>query len=158
MALITVNGSEKHEIFIRAGAVLLAKRDAGRFYQQAANCSADTIYLGEAVCSKRRATKVGDWIEMAKTLAASGKQVVLSTLALVQASSELGELKRYVDNGEFLIEASDLGVVKSLRRTQATVRRRACAELLQRRHPAPAAETGHGALVHAGGTLPRLAG
>lgn len=81
------------------------------FYQQAANCSADTIYLGEAVCSKRRATKVGDWIEMAKALAGSGKQVVLSTLALVQASSELGELKRYVDNGEFLIEASDLGVV-----------------------------------------------
>lgn len=31
LALITVNGSEKHEIFIRAGAVLLAKRDAGRF-------------------------------------------------------------------------------------------------------------------------------
>ncbi|KKY66767.1 U32 family peptidase [Klebsiella michiganensis] len=81
------------------------------FYQQAASCSADTIYLGEAVCSKRRATKVGDWIDMAKALAGSGKQVVLSTLALVQASSELGELKRYVDNGEFLIEASDLGVV-----------------------------------------------
>ena len=29
------------------------------FYQQAANSSADVIYLGEAVCSKRRATKVG---------------------------------------------------------------------------------------------------
>jgi collagenase-like PrtC family protease len=29
----------------------------------------------------------------------------------VQASSELGELKRYVENGEFLLEASDLGVV-----------------------------------------------
>ncbi len=29
----------------------------------------------------------------------------------MQASSELGELKRYVENGEFLIEASDLGVV-----------------------------------------------
>lgn len=81
------------------------------FYQQAARSSADTIYLGEAVCSKRRATKVGDWLEMAKALAGSGKQVVLSTLALVQASSELNELKRYVDNGEFLIEASDLGVV-----------------------------------------------
>ena len=46
-----------------------------------------------------------------KSLAGSGKQIVLSTLALVQASSELGELKRYVENGEFLIEASDLGVV-----------------------------------------------
>ena len=81
------------------------------FYQQAAQSSTDTIYLGEAVCSKRRATKVADWLDMAKTLAGSGKQVVLSTLALVQASSELNELKRYVDNGDFLIEASDLGVV-----------------------------------------------
>lgn len=37
------------------------------FYQQAANSSADVIYLGEAVCSKRRATKVGDWLDMAKS-------------------------------------------------------------------------------------------
>lgn len=81
------------------------------FYQQAANSRADVVYLGEAVCSKRRATKVGDWLAMAKVLADSGKQVVISTLALVQASSELNELKRYVDNGEFLLEASDLGVV-----------------------------------------------
>ena len=43
------------------------------FYQQAAASSADVIYLGEAVCSKRRATKVGDWLEMAKSLAGSGK-------------------------------------------------------------------------------------
>jgi collagenase-like PrtC family protease len=44
------------------------------FYQQAANSSADTIYLGEAVCSKRRATKVGDWMEMAKALAAAANR------------------------------------------------------------------------------------
>ncbi|WP_024560967.1 U32 family peptidase [Franconibacter pulveris 601] len=81
------------------------------FYQAAAQSSADVIYLGEAVCSKRRETKAGDWLAMAKTLAASGKQVVLSTLALVQAPSELNELRRYVDNGEFLIEANDLGAV-----------------------------------------------
>lgn len=81
------------------------------FYQQAAQSSADIIYLGETVCSKRRATKVGDWLEMARQLAGAGKQVVLSTLALVQASSELTEVKRYVENGEFLIEANDLGTV-----------------------------------------------
>lgn len=81
------------------------------FYQAAAQSSADVIYLGEAVCSKRRATKVGDWLEMAKNLADQGKQVVLSTLALVQAPSELNELKRYVDNGDFLIEANDIGAV-----------------------------------------------
>ncbi|MEY8711742.1 U32 family peptidase [Mangrovibacter phragmitis] len=81
------------------------------FYTAAQKSEADIIYLGEAVCSKRRATKQGDWMALAKMLAGSGKQVVLSTLALVQAPSELGELKRYVDNGEFMIEANDFGTV-----------------------------------------------
>jgi collagenase-like PrtC family protease len=87
------------------------KETLENFYEAAAKSSADVIYLGESVCSKRRATKVGDWLEMAKTLAGQGKQVVLSTLALVQAPSELSELKRYVDNGDFAIEANDIGAV-----------------------------------------------
>ncbi|KAB8306762.1 U32 family peptidase [Erwinia endophytica] len=87
------------------------KETLQEFYQAAANSPADIIYLGEAVCSKRRATKVADWIVMGKDLANAGKQVVLSTLALVQSPSELTELKRYVDNGEFLIEANDMGTV-----------------------------------------------
>lgn len=81
------------------------------FYQAAASSSAEIVYLGEAVCSKRRATKMADWMAMAKALAAAGKQVVLTSLALVQSPSELVELKRYVDNGEFLIEANDMGTV-----------------------------------------------
>nr|WP_024966701.1 U32 family peptidase [Pantoea sp. IMH] len=87
------------------------KETLQEFYQAAAESDAEIVYLGEAVCSKRRATKVADWLAMAKTLAASGKQVVLTTLALVQSGSELVELKRYVDNGEFLIEANDMGTV-----------------------------------------------
>lgn len=82
-----------------------------QFYQQAARSSADIIYLGEAVCSKRRATAYADWMALARELAASGKQVVLSTLALLQSPSELKELQRYVENGEFLIEANDIGTV-----------------------------------------------
>lgn len=81
------------------------------FYQAAAESSAEIVYLGETVCSKRRATKFRDWLDIAHQLRESGKQVVLSTLALVQSASELGEIKRYVDNGEFLIEANDLGTV-----------------------------------------------
>ncbi|MEN4522904.1 U32 family peptidase [Pantoea agglomerans] len=81
------------------------------FYQQAARSSADIIYLGEAVCSKRRAMPYARWMALARELAASGKQVVLSTLALLQSPSELKELQRYVGNGEFLIEANDIGTV-----------------------------------------------
>ena len=81
-----------------------------QFYQRAAESSAE-VYLGEAVCSKRRATAFSQWMEMGRTLAASGKQVVLSTLALLQSPSEVKELRRYVENGEFLLEANDIGTV-----------------------------------------------
>jgi collagenase-like PrtC family protease len=81
------------------------------FYQQAVRSRADIIYLGEAVCSKRRATPYARWMDLAREVAASGKQVVLSTLALLQSPSELKELQRYVENGEFLIEANDIGAV-----------------------------------------------
>ncbi|CNB71587.1 U32 family peptidase [Yersinia enterocolitica] len=95
------------------GAVLYywPKTDIETFYQAAASSSADIIYLGENVCTKRREMKVGDWLALAKDVAASGKQVVISTLALLQAPSELNELKRYVKNGDFLLEANDLGAV-----------------------------------------------
>lgn len=81
------------------------------FYQAAAESSAEIVYLGESVCSKRRATRFPQWLEFAHLLQESGKQVVFSTLALVQSTSELQEIKRYVDNSEFLIEANDLGTV-----------------------------------------------
>ncbi|MEI7237554.1 U32 family peptidase [Pectobacterium brasiliense] len=87
------------------------KEDVETFYQAAVNSSADIIYLGETVCSKRRLMKVADWFNVAREVANSGKQVVISTLALLQAPSELTELKRYVENGEFLLEANDLGAV-----------------------------------------------
>ncbi|NLU17605.1 MAG: U32 family peptidase [Serratia liquefaciens] len=87
------------------------KTEIESFYQQAVESSAEIIYLGESVCTKRREMKVGDWLTLAQEIARSGKQVVISTLALLQAPSELNELKRYVENGEFLIEANDLGTV-----------------------------------------------
>ncbi|MGM3175364.1 U32 family peptidase [Dickeya lacustris] len=87
------------------------KADIEAFYHAAVTSSADIIYLGETVCSKRRSMKVNDWLALARDVARSGKQVVISTLALLQAPSELNELQRYVENGEFLLEANDLGAV-----------------------------------------------
>lgn len=82
------------------------KQTLEAFYQQAAASQADILYLGETVCSKHRLMKTGDWLALARSLLPSGKQIVISTLALIQAPSELTELKRYLDNGEFLLEAT----------------------------------------------------
>ena len=88
------------------------KVDTEQFYQQVAASGADIVYLGETVCSKRRELKLPDWLQLAEPLRAAGKQVVLSTLALIQSPSELTEMKRWVDNGELMIEANDLGTVQ----------------------------------------------
>lgn len=91
------------------------KTQTRAFYEAAAQSEADIVYLGETVCAKRRELKVDEWMALAKEVAASGKQVVLSTLALISAPSELKELKRLVDNGELMIEANDLGAVQLAR-------------------------------------------
>ncbi|MCL1067677.1 U32 family peptidase [Shewanella olleyana] len=88
------------------------KANMEHFYQQAAKSQVDTIYLGETVCSRRRLLKFNDYLELAAMLKAHGKQVVLSTMALIEAQSELTELKKYVDNGEFSIEANDMAGVQ----------------------------------------------
>jgi len=88
------------------------KQDVEAFYQQAANSQADIIYLGESVCSKRREMKPAHWLEIAKQLAGDGKQVVLSTMALLEAPSEINVMKKYIDNGEFSIEANDVSAIQ----------------------------------------------
>lgn len=87
------------------------KTQMDAFYQAASHSDADIIYLGETVCSKRRELKLADWLELARMLSASGKEVVLSTMALLEAPSEVAQLRRLVDNGEFRIEANDLAGV-----------------------------------------------
>lgn len=88
------------------------KQDVESFYEQANSSSADIIYLGEAVCSKRREMKAKHWMDIAKELSASGKQVVLSTMALLEAPSEVNIMKKYIDNGDFAIEANDVSAIQ----------------------------------------------
>ena len=87
------------------------KIETEAFYQAAKDSDADIIYMGETVCTKRREMKVSNWLDLAKEIAKSGKQVVLSTLALLEAPSELIDLKQLVNNGDFLIEANDLAAI-----------------------------------------------
>lgn len=85
------------------------------FYREAAQWPVDIIYLGETVCSKRRELGTRDWLALAAELGESGKQVVLSSLALIEAESELGALVRLIDEGQCWIEANDLSAVQLCR-------------------------------------------
>jgi collagenase-like PrtC family protease len=88
------------------------KLDVEAFYQQAALSEADIIYLGESVCSKRRELKPKDWIEIGQSLNQQGKQVVVSTMALLEAPSEVTVMKKLIDNGDFIIEANDVSAIQ----------------------------------------------
>ena len=84
------------------------------FYQQAADSSAQIIYMGEVICSKRRLIKPADWLAIANELRQSGKEVILSSLTLLEAASEMSSLKKLCLNESFMVEANDISAVQLL--------------------------------------------
>ena len=81
------------------------------FYRQVADSPVDVVYLGETVCSKRRLFRFDDWMQTAEELAEAGKEVILSTMALLESESELKTLRRICNNGRFSVEANDLSLI-----------------------------------------------
>ncbi|MHB1589939.1 MAG: U32 family peptidase [Sulfuricella sp.] len=84
------------------------------FYDEIAASPVDIVYLGETVCSRRHTLRTEDWLEIADKLAAAGKEVVLSSQALIESESDLKTLRRLTGNGKFMVEANDMGAVHLL--------------------------------------------
>ncbi|HRP34513.1 MAG TPA: U32 family peptidase [Gammaproteobacteria bacterium] len=80
-------------------------------YAEVAEWPVDIVYLGEVVCPKRRELRLEDWLEIGARLEDAGKEVVLSSLTLLEAGSELGALRRLCRNGRFMVEANDMAAV-----------------------------------------------
>ena len=81
------------------------------FYRELASQPVDCVYLGEVVCSKRRELGHAEWAAIARELTAAGKEVIVSTLALMEAESELAALARVVADA-VTIEANDMAAVQ----------------------------------------------
>ncbi|MBU0594030.1 MAG: U32 family peptidase [Pseudomonadota bacterium] len=84
------------------------------FYDAIAQSPVDIVYLGETVCSRRHLLRLDDWLEVAQKLSDAGKEVVLSTQTLIESESDLKTLRKITGNGNFRVEANDMGAVRLL--------------------------------------------
>lgn len=91
-----------------------SKEKVFSFYEEVAKLPVDIVYLGEVVCSKRRQLKFSDWITIAEQLTAAGKEVILSTMTLLVADSELAQLKKICTNENYAVEANDTSALHLL--------------------------------------------
>ena len=84
------------------------------FYANLPHSRLATIYLGEVVCGRRHEMRPGDWLGLARDLAQTGIEVVLSTQVLIESELDLRAVRDIAENGEFLVEANDMGAVRLL--------------------------------------------
>ena len=88
------------------------------FYDEVKASDVDIIYLGETVCAKRQELRANDWLDLADMLADSGKEIVLSSLALNESNADMRALEKLCANGRFTVEANDMGAVNVLSKAE----------------------------------------
>lgn len=91
-----------------------SREEVFKFYESIADTAVDIVYLGEAVCSKRRLLRTEAWLKLAGLLQEAGKEVVLSTLTLLEANSELSSLRKICSNDQYMVEANDMAAVQMM--------------------------------------------
>lgn len=84
------------------------------FYEAIAATPVDIVYLGETVCSRRHELRLADWLSIAARLRDAGKEVILSTQVLIESGADVTVLHKITSNGDFVVEANDMGAVHCL--------------------------------------------
>lgn len=81
------------------------------YFRIADEATVDTVYLGEVVCSKRTSFFEPHLADVIERLQGAGKEVVLSTLALVMTDREMGQIRAVTGSDEIVVEANDVSTV-----------------------------------------------
>lgn len=84
------------------------------YFRIADEADVDSVCVGEVVCSKRSPFFAPHIPEVVSRLAAAGKEVVLSSLALIMNERELREARELAGTEDFLVEANDISVASML--------------------------------------------
>lgn len=85
------------------------------YFRMADESDFDLIYIGEPVCSKRLPFRNSVLPDILERMAAAGKTVILSTLALVTTKAERKTLQGQCDQDDWMIEANDLTALAFLK-------------------------------------------
>ena len=83
------------------------------YFRIADEAPVDCVYLGEVVCSKREVFFEDFFPLVADRLRRAGKEVILSTLAMVTSDREMSAVRSSVEDG-FMIEANDVACLGAL--------------------------------------------
>jgi O2-independent ubiquinone biosynthesis protein UbiV len=78
------------------------------YFRIADEADVGCVYLGEVVCEKRIGAVAKRFDAVRERLVAGGKEVVLSTLALIMSDDDLAAVKAMTGEADLLVEANDV--------------------------------------------------
>lgn len=85
------------------------------YFRVADEAPVDRVVIGETICSKRSHFHQSALADVLERLEAAGKEVVLSTLALITLDREIKATTALLDDPTFAVEANDLAALQLAR-------------------------------------------
>lgn len=82
------------------------------YFRIADEAPVDSVCVGEVVCAKRLPVLAPHVAAIVERLEAAGKEVVLSSLALISSEREMDMMRELASDGDRLVEANDVGLAR----------------------------------------------
>lgn len=96
------------------------KKDLKNFYEETAESPADTVFVGETICSKRDVLSLSDLEDIANLLRKHGKKAYYSSLALLTTEDEFERLRKVIPLFDG-VEANTIGILNLFEKKDPSV-------------------------------------